>query len=342
MKNNIELVNSTGDGSCDRLEFIPPHLSIIIPIYNAREYLCQCIDSILCQKMADFELLLIDDGSTDGSECLCDEYARKDSRIRVFHKLNGGVGSARNIGLDNAQGSWITFIDSDDYLKGDFLSAIERYGEFDLILGCYERIRAKGELVDVFDLENRTISETECLTYLNEHLREDILRCMCMKFFKLSIIEDNHIRFDTRLKFCEDTLFDFTYYQYIKKIACAATGRYVWRLSEGWSAIEKYKCKVEEINILRNELFKIYYDMGLNNLAFERYFLFFFVLVERLCLHEKKDEERKSYYWNSYQLRLEKSALGTLRCYDRWMYKMCKHFLHWSCLPFLCVYLKFR
>lgn len=306
------------------------------------KYLCECIDSILCQKMTDFELLLIDDGSTDGSGDLCDEYAQKDSRIRVFHKTNGGVGSARNIGLDSAQGIWVTFIDSDDFLKGEFLSAIEVCENCDLILGSYERIWQKGDLIDVFELEDQIISENECRKYLNEHLREDIFRCMCMKFLKLSIIKENNIRFDTRLKFCEDTLFDFTYYQYINTIACVAKGKYVWRLTEGWSAIGKYKCKIEEIKILRDKLFKVYYDMGLNNQAFERYFLFFFILVERLCLHEKKDKERKSYYWNPYQLRLEKNALHTLRCYDQWMYKICKHFPHWTYLPFLYMYLRFR
>lgn len=86
-------------------------ISIIVPIYNAALYLHRCIDSILAQRYADFELLLIDDGSVDGSGFICDEYAAKDSRVRVCHKQNGGVSSARNLGLDNACGEWITFID---------------------------------------------------------------------------------------------------------------------------------------------------------------------------------------------------------------------------------------
>jgi glycosyltransferase involved in cell wall biosynthesis len=96
-------------------------ISIIVPVYNAEKYLSQCIDSILSQTCADFELLLIDDGSSDNSGKICDEYARKDSRIQVFHKENGGVSSARNFGIDKAQGEWIAFVDSDDWLANNFL-----------------------------------------------------------------------------------------------------------------------------------------------------------------------------------------------------------------------------
>lgn len=91
-------------------------ISVIVPVYNVERYLARCIESILSQTYTDFELLLIDDGSKDKSGSICDEYALKDSRIRVFHKPNGGVSSARNVGLDNARGQWVAFCDSDDWL----------------------------------------------------------------------------------------------------------------------------------------------------------------------------------------------------------------------------------
>ena len=94
-----------------------PKITVIVPVYNTEKYLRRCVDSILAQTFTDFELLLVNDGSTDGSGAICDEYAQKDSRVRVFHKENGGVSSARNIGIDNAQGDWITFIDSDDRIE---------------------------------------------------------------------------------------------------------------------------------------------------------------------------------------------------------------------------------
>ena len=91
-------------------------ISVIVPIYNAEKHLQSCIDSILAQTFTDFELLLINDGSKDNSGSICDEYVIKDNRVRVFHKENGGVSSARNLGLDNAIGEWVTFVDSDDWI----------------------------------------------------------------------------------------------------------------------------------------------------------------------------------------------------------------------------------
>ena len=98
-----------------------PKISVIIPVYTAEKSLCRCIDSILTQTYQDFELLLIDDGSTDSSGAICDEYAEQDARIRVFHKENGGVSSARNVGLDNARGEWYAFVDSDDSVSPHYL-----------------------------------------------------------------------------------------------------------------------------------------------------------------------------------------------------------------------------
>ena len=93
-----------------------PKISVIIPVYNAESTLRRCVDSVLAQTFPDFECLLINDGSEDKSGEICDEYAIRDSRVRVFHKGNGGVSSARNVGLDNATGEWIAFVDSDDWV----------------------------------------------------------------------------------------------------------------------------------------------------------------------------------------------------------------------------------
>ena len=93
-----------------------PLFSIIIPVYNVLEYLPRCVSSICNQSFTNWEMLLIDDGSTDGSEDLCDQFAASDPRIRVFHKPNGGVSSARNFGLRYASGDYILFVDSDDFL----------------------------------------------------------------------------------------------------------------------------------------------------------------------------------------------------------------------------------
>lgn len=98
-----------------------PEISVIVPVYKVEEYLPQCIDSILAQTFTDFELLLVDDGSPDRCGEICEEYAGKDMRIRVFHQQNSGVSAARNIGLQHAKGTYIVFVDSDDWVSTDYL-----------------------------------------------------------------------------------------------------------------------------------------------------------------------------------------------------------------------------
>ena len=107
-----------------------PTISVIVPVYNAEKYLHRCIDSVLAQTYKDFELLLIDDGSKDSSGTICDEYAAQDARVKVFHKENGGVSSARNVGLDHARGEWIMHLDGDDWIEHDMLERLIQKGYF--------------------------------------------------------------------------------------------------------------------------------------------------------------------------------------------------------------------
>lgn len=122
-----------------------PKISVIVPVYNTEKYLRRCIDSILNQTFTDFEVLLINDGSTDSSGAICDEYAKQDSRIRVFHKENGGVSSARNLGLDNILGEYVTFVDSDDMIS---LEALKLYIEChinntsDIVVANYQQLNS--------------------------------------------------------------------------------------------------------------------------------------------------------------------------------------------------------
>lgn len=117
-----------------------PTISIIIPIYNTEKYLRRCLDSIVAQTYKDFECIIVDDGSTDGSGKICDEYVAKDNRFKVFHKKNGGVSSARNLGLDNAKGEYIAFCDADDYVKENWLSEfILRIPICDIVVSGFEK-----------------------------------------------------------------------------------------------------------------------------------------------------------------------------------------------------------
>ena len=127
-----------------------PKLSIITLIYNNETYLARCLDSILSQSYTDFELLLVDDGSTDNSGAICEEYAQKDPRIKVFHRENGGISAARNTGLDNAQGEWIYQMDSDDELIHNGLQTLMDCisEDVDVVMGGYEQYDLDGNLIE--------------------------------------------------------------------------------------------------------------------------------------------------------------------------------------------------
>lgn len=139
-----------------------PKISIIVPIYNVEEYIHRCIDSILAQTFTDFELILVDDGSPDRCGEMCDEYAKKDSRIKVIHKENGGLSDARNAGLEIAQGDFIGFVDSDDYIESDMyeilLEACEENNSKIAMCGRYNVLGE--ELQPLFSFEGYKIWES--------------------------------------------------------------------------------------------------------------------------------------------------------------------------------------
>lgn len=152
-------------------------VSIIIPIYNVKDYLKECIDSVLMQTFRNFEVLLIDDGSTDLSGELCDKISLNDSRIRVFHKLNGGPSSTRNYGIDRALGEYIIFLDSDDYwIDKDTLSLLIEKAEsenLDVVRGEFVNVDAKGKqlftpdlLEGNLNLKNQILSSYEMMKYV--------------------------------------------------------------------------------------------------------------------------------------------------------------------------------
>lgn len=211
-----------------------PLISIIVPVYNAENTIGRCVDSILNQTFRDWELLLVDDGSIDHSDMICDQYAAKDRRIKIFHKENGGVSSARNIGLKYAKGEWITFVDADDYLNVESLCDMIKCSEnADLVMSS---IKICGYQERVVKLDNSFANnEYEIgilLTLLNGYMG---LTVPFAKLLKLSIINKYKIRFDNRFSSGEDTLFVYQYLYHIKKIRCIDTISYNYFLSNGLS-----------------------------------------------------------------------------------------------------------
>lgn len=205
-----------------------PKISVIVPVYNAEHTLARCIDSILAQSFHDFELILIDDGSMDSSGVICDEYATRDVRIKVFHKTNGGASSARNIGIDNASGEWVTFCDSDDWVMPGWLhNFIVHKDHIDIDMVC------QGICFDYSKLYNHPYCtnvgiqyQGNTISFLEQIFAINIVGYTVIKAFRISIIKCNNLRFDERLRFREDEEFVLKYMAFCTNVYSCDSASY--------------------------------------------------------------------------------------------------------------------
>ena len=167
-----------------------PKLSIIVPVYKVEQYIHKCVDSILNQTFTDFELILVDDGSPDNCGKICDEYAQKDERVRVIHKENGGLSDARNFGLKEAKGEFVSFIDSDDWVDLDLYSDVLTYADANkLDVVCFDVYEVKGEKIkhhNRYD-ENKIFSGDDALYKI---LTDEIDNSACDKVYKRILWEN--------------------------------------------------------------------------------------------------------------------------------------------------------
>ena len=197
-------------------------ISIVIPIYNAEKTLRRCIDSAVNQTYRDIEIILVDDGATDNSGRICDEYAERDARIRVIHKRNGGVCDARNAGTQAVTTTWLTFAESDDYLTPDACETMLREAEkhrADLVMGAYYKKGANGERIKHLFFEDHivftqtTIHDVllkKVLGLTGKELKlpeqiDSLLTCSA-KLFRTDIIKENHIEWIDRKVIYSDCL----------------------------------------------------------------------------------------------------------------------------------------
>lgn len=256
-------------------------ISIIVPIYNAEKHLHRCIDSILAQTFTDFELLLINDGSMDNSGAICDEYATKDSRVRVFHKENGGVSSARNIGLDNAKGEWVTFIDSDDFLSNTtFLSNIGDIREDFVITSHIESSGTEKDYIYSLDEYNTNLHGKELTNFISQHINSNIIKAPWGKFFKKEIIQD--LRFDKKIKCGEDLLFNLNYLISTQSCYIKHQAAYVYN-KENTIFFSKYQQSIDESIYTLTKIYKAYKKINLTIPNFERNLFFDY---KTLCQEE--------------------------------------------------------
>lgn len=316
-----------------------PKISVIVPVYNAEPYLRQCVDSILSQTFTDFELLLIDDGSTDHSGVICDGYANLDSRVKVFHTTNKGLSAARNLGIENTSADWITFIDSDDFVESDYLESLNKGESCELSFVGINRYNIDNKSRQVFvKFHSEFISKKQ----LGEKIVElDLLAVgyACGKLYKREIIDSNHIRFDERIRIMhEDHLFyydylvhcesiylndavcyNYTYYSNSKSLSHTLPP-YAMLLTSADGFMNKYPALFNHLGITDATYIKrITTEYGMSTRR---------VAVYSLYYYKEKKDIRLSFF--------KRQSPIFLKLYRKYGYAP-KSFKHWALYIFLCI-----
>ena len=258
-------------------------ISILVPVYNVERYLARCIDSVLSQSFQEWELILVDDGSTDNCPRICDEYANKDKRIKVIHKLNGGLPSARQVGFINAVGEYLIFLDSDDWLLPNSLcvliNAIQSDGGYDIARSIVCRVDDKGkQWLEHYDVEKEIIKRGDFFSLLNTDSIAPYLHC---GIYRTDLFTEKSFQFlvNNKISVGEDWITNYYIAPNVNRVIYIETTTYAYFLNTssmmggcvyGWEYYGRInKCMSEinhELGILKSTKTKL--DSALHDLRF--------------------------------------------------------------------------
>ena len=251
-----------------------PTVSIIVPVYNAEKTIGRCVDSILSQQYTDFELLLVDDGSKDGSGAICDSYALADSRVQVIHKENTGVSDTRNIGISRARGVYLQFLDSDDWITPDatkLLVETARDHDCDLVISDFyrvvgERVSRKGDID-----EDRVLTREEDAAHMMEQPADFYYGVLWNKLYRRDIVESHRLRMDPELSWCEDFMFNLEYIRHAQRFYALQVPIYYYVKTKGSLASQSLSIsKTIRMKLMLFEYYNQFYKSVLDEDEYEK------------------------------------------------------------------------
>lgn len=213
-----------------------PLITLILPVYNARAYLPTCLDSIAAQTFRDFEVLLVNDGSTDGSLDVCAGYARRDSRFLVLDVPNGGVSRARNLAMDRARGAYLQFIDADDWLSPNAMEVLSHAAVTtgcDLVISHFYRVAGDRMAPKGHIRGERVLTRQEFAEEMMKAPANFYYGVLWNKLYRRSIVEGHRLRCPENMDWCEDFLFNCNYIQHARLIAAVPQPLYYYRKRPG-------------------------------------------------------------------------------------------------------------
>lgn len=233
-------------------------VSVIVPVYNVVRYVADCLESLHCQTYKEIEIIVVDDGSSDGSDVICDDIAKKDDRISVYHLPNGGVARARNYGMDKAKGKYFVFVDSDDILAEDFIErAVLAIQNAEYVSSAFQTINEKNKVSNI-DYMSDFSDMVVCSDYLkkmSEYQAGAYWGANWGKLFRADIIKKHEIRFESEVGFAEDYRFNIEYLRYVNTVSLIHVPVYYYRVDTGESLSKKRR----DLSVFWQEYFELYH-----------------------------------------------------------------------------------
>lgn len=306
-------------------------VSVIIPVYNCEKFLTRCVESVLNQNCEQkLQIILVDDGSTDASPAICDKFQSDNDNVLSLHQKNAGVSVARNFGIARAEGEWISFVDSDDYLLDGFYEKMLSGDNADLICCSYTGNSAVSNELDSM-LEDRIYSSSEFFESLYPVMANDYIFFQCWnKLFRRSIIVENNVSFPIGIKYAEDMEFVYNYVKYIKSFKFVKSPLYYYYVNENntTSIVKKGYEAYERIYLFRKNYFE---ELGFNNHDLKQDYIFRslgaiytaakFLNIFSACFYIRKIL-KKSMFYNEYKTkRIYKDSDGVNGYLDRFIIK---------------------
>ncbi len=273
-------------------------ISVIVPVYNVEKYLRQCLDSLLQQTYKDIEVILIDDGSTDASGSICDEYAARYDNFQVIHKENAGLGMARNTGLDHISGEYVAFVDSDDYLDPGSIEALyknlKRYG-VDMCKGGFRRVLDSGKIILNRKYDNETFLGREAREVLLPRMigsspfqHDSVEMCVWGALYNAAVIKQHEVRFPSeRELISEDLVFNIDYMQYARGACLISDVGYNYRVNSVSLSTSYRQDRFEASKYFYLEMQKKCVALGYDQQTLQRLDRMFYIYVRMSISQEK-------------------------------------------------------
>lgn len=260
-------------------------ISVIVPIYNAELYLEQCLESIKNQTYKNFEVIMIDDGSTDKSQEICKKFSNSDKRFKLICQKNSGVSAARNKGISEATGKYIYFCDSDDFCNIDIFETImNKIGDNELVCFGYTKIYKNMQKNFILDNAISDFKVIKNLVFESDYVRGYLWN----KFFNLKIIKDNNIRFNENIHFCEDMIFVSNFLNYTKKIIYINKIGYNYRMRKNSVTINFFNKKNVSILGAYNYLLEYCKESEIREILKMEYLLYYYKLKKYIDIEKDK------------------------------------------------------